>query len=73
MGINTVLRGDELKIYPKAIQSVHVHGHDDHRMVMSLAVMALGGAVLTIHSAQAIAKSYPEFFDVIKTLGGRIE
>jgi 5-enolpyruvylshikimate-3-phosphate synthase len=42
-------------------------------MAMSLAVMALGGAALTIHSAQAISKSYPEFFDVIKTLGGRIE
>ncbi len=73
MGINTVLRGDELKIYPKAIQSVHVHAHDDHRMAMSLAVMALGGAALTIHAAQAVSKSYPEFFDVIKTLGGRIE
>jgi 3-phosphoshikimate 1-carboxyvinyltransferase len=73
MGINTVLRGDELKVYPKAIQSVHVHGHDDHRMVMALAVMALGGASLTIHSAQAVTKSYPEFFEVIKSLGARIE
>ncbi len=73
MGINTILRGDELKIYPKVIQSVHVHAHDDHRMAMSLAVMALGGASLTIHSAQAVSKSFPEFFDVIKSLGGRIE
>jgi 3-phosphoshikimate 1-carboxyvinyltransferase len=73
MGINTVLRGDELKIYPKVIQSVHVHAHDDHRMAMSLAVMALGGAALTIHSAQAVSKSFPEFYDVIKSLGARIE
>jgi 3-phosphoshikimate 1-carboxyvinyltransferase len=47
-------------------------GHNDHRIVMSLAVLCsiLGGE---IRGAEAIAKSYPEFFEVFSSLGGNIE
>ena len=47
-------------------------GHNDHRIVMSLATLAskLGG---TIHGAEAINKSYPEFFDTLEKLGVNIE
>lgn len=47
-------------------------GHNDHRIVMSLAVLCsiLGGE---IRGADAIAKSYPEFFEVFSSLGGNIE
>jgi 3-phosphoshikimate 1-carboxyvinyltransferase len=73
MGINTVVRGDELKIYPKAIQPAHVHAHDDHRMAMALSVMAMAGATLTIHGAECVAKSFPNFYETIKKLGARVE
>lgn len=51
-----------------------VQGHNDHRIVMSLAIAAvLGSAPLIIEDAQAVAKSYPDFFDVLASIGGRIE
>lgn len=51
-----------------------VHGHNDHRIVMSLAIAAtLGHTPVIIEDAQAIAKSYPDFFDVLSSIGGRIE
>ncbi len=42
-------------------------GHNDHRVVMSLAVLSsvYGGE---IRGAQAISKSYPDFFEKTKTL-----
>ena len=42
-------------------------GHNDHRIVMALAVLCtlVGGE---IEGAEAVAKSYPDFFDVIKKL-----
>ena len=42
--------------------------HNDHRVVMSLAVLAsaYGG---TLEGAQAVSKSYPDFFDIVKSLG----
>ncbi len=47
-------------------------GHNDHRIVMSLATLAskLGGK---ISGAEAINKSYPEFFEVFSLLGGEME
>ena len=55
-------------------QNVTVHGHNDHRIVMSLAIAAtLGSTPVIIEDAQAIAKSYPDFFDVLSSVGGRIE
>ena len=43
-------------------------GHNDHRVVMSLAVLATvyGGE---IDGAEAVSKSYPNFFDDIKNIG----
>lgn len=47
-------------------------GHNDHRIVMSLATLAskVGG---TISGAEAINKSYPEFFETLKKLGTNIK
>ena len=43
-------------------------GHNDHRIVMSLTLLCsvTGGK---IEGAEAVAKSYPDFFQRIKTLG----
>lgn len=45
-----------------------LYGHNDHRIVMSLAVLAsmYGGEIM---GAQAVKKSYPNFFEQIKKLG----
>lgn len=47
---------------------LHFCGHNDHRIVMALSVLAsvTGG---TIDDAQAVAKSFPGFFACIKKLG----
>lgn len=47
-------------------------GHNDHRVVMSLAVLS---SVFSgeINGAEAVSKSFPEFFEAIKNLGIRVE
>ena len=49
-----------------------VDGANDHRIVMALSVLAtsVGG---TIRGAEAVAKSYPDFFEVLQALGIRAE
>ena len=45
-----------------------LNGHGDHRIVMSLAVLlTLTGG--TIEGAQAVSKSFPDFFDKLRGLG----
>ena len=47
-------------------------GHNDHRIVMALSVILsqIGGS---IKGAEAVRKSYPGFFDDIKSLGAKVE
>ena len=45
-------------------------GHNDHRVVMSLTVLALAADIpLAISEAEAVQKSWPHFFDALKPLG----
>ena len=45
-----------------------LYGHNDHRIVMSMAVLSsrYGGK---IEGAEAVAKSFPDFFEKISALG----
>ena len=47
-------------------------GHNDHRVVMSLSVLATryGG---TIRGAQAVKKSFPDFFARLSALGVKVK
>ena len=45
-------------------------GCGDHRIIMMIAVSSLiSEGIIRIHEASAVAKSYPNFFEVIKLLG----
>ena len=61
------VKGGELKTPDRPLLS-----HNDHRIVMSMAVLAsvTCGEIL---GAEAVAKSYPRFFEDIKALGIDIE
>ena len=51
-----------------------LHGHNDHRVVMSLAVLsAAAGLPLPVDDAEAIQKSWPNFFAAIRPLGVEVE
>ncbi len=61
---------DKVVVYPADFHkpSEPLYGHNDHRIVMSLAVLLTlcGGE---IEGAEAIKKSYPAFFDDLRSLG----
>lgn len=51
-----------------------LYGHNDHRIVMALCVATLcSSSICTIEDAQAISKSYPNFFEDIQSLHGKVE
>lgn len=53
---------------------VTVESHIDHRVIMGLTIVALRSeAPIIIRDAHHIAKSYPAFFDHLRSLGARIE
>jgi len=74
MGIRIEMIDDEMKIYGDGdVKSANVHSHHDHRIAMTCAVAALKAKGETvIESAEAINKSYPDFFWHLKKLGAAV-
>ncbi len=69
-GVSSTIYEDSVAIYPADFHTPAepLCGHNDHRIVMSLAVLLtkVGG---TITGAEAVNKSYPEFFETLRGLG----
>ena len=56
-----------------ALSGGTVDGANDHRIVMAAAIAASAcAAPVTILGAQAVNKSYPDFFEVYRSLGGDV-
>lgn len=73
-GVRVTVRDDSVVVYPHIFHKPDsvLYGHNDHRIVMALSVLAskTGGI---IDGAEAVTKSYPNFFDVISELGVEVK
>jgi 3-phosphoshikimate 1-carboxyvinyltransferase len=64
---------DGLIIRNSKLKGGNVEGHDDHRIVMSLAIAGLNiDGKVVINGAEAYNVTFPEFGDLIKSCGGKI-
>ncbi|MDY2670126.1 MAG: 3-phosphoshikimate 1-carboxyvinyltransferase [Anaerovoracaceae bacterium] len=75
LGVGVEICGDEMDVFGGSPLDggVDIDSYNDHRIVMSAAVAALRCyEPVMIRGAEAVSKSYPDFFDVFKSLGGRI-
>ena len=52
----------------------HLFGHNDHRIVMAMSIAALGaGLSVSMEGAEAVNKSYPDFFSVLQNLHAEVK
>jgi len=74
MGVKIDLNGDMMIVHGgKGLKSAVVHSRHDHRIAMACAVAALkADGDVTIEEAQAVKKSYPDFYDHLESLGARL-
>ncbi len=75
MGIEIILQDDLMLVKGgTGVTGAFVHSHHDHRIAMACAVAGLKADGETIiENAEAINKSYPDFYLHIKKLGADIE
>jgi 3-phosphoshikimate 1-carboxyvinyltransferase len=74
MGIKVEVSDNTMTVYGGKPKGSEIEAHADHRLAMSLAVAALfanGNSI--INGAEAVSKSYPQFFAELKKLGAKIE
>lgn len=69
-GASVTVREDSVTVEPAALHKPTecINGHNDHRIVMATAILLTltGGE---IEGAQAISKSYPAFFEDLRSVG----
>jgi 3-phosphoshikimate 1-carboxyvinyltransferase len=73
LGISARVSGDEMLIEGGEVTGATVSSCDDHRIAMMASVAALRGhGGVTVTGAEAVSKSYPDFFDDLIELGAEI-
>jgi 3-phosphoshikimate 1-carboxyvinyltransferase len=64
---------DSLTITGGELKGAAVHGWDDHRIVMSLAIAGMVAGNTIIDTTESVSISYPDFFKDLSNLGAKIE
>ena len=60
---------DSLKISPGKLKpGVAIDTYDDHRMAMSFSLVALGGVPVRINDPGCVAKTFPDYFAVFRSI-----
>lgn len=75
LGCNLSETEDTLVIEGKTIiKGGHVSSVNDHRLVMAFAILAtVAKEDVVIENANAVSKSYPDFFEIYQALGGIVK
>ena len=72
-GVSVTVHEDSIVVYPVNFHAPKeiLHGHNDHRIVMALSTLLTitGGE---IDGAEAVRKSLPEYFELLKSLGAEV-
>lgn len=73
LGAKIKLENNLMEIEGTQLQGGIIDSHNDHRIAMAAAVAALGAKQdIKIQNWQAVTKSYPGFFNDLKSLGGDV-
>ena len=74
MGAEIEERPDGLAVRKSCLRGADVNGHDDHRVVMALAVAGMIAEGRTrIRGAESVRITYPTFVSSMRSLGARLE
>ena len=73
LGVHLKEEKDSLTITGGELKGAAVHGWDDHRIVMSLALAGMVAGNTTIDTTESVSISYPDFFKDMSRLGVKIE
>jgi 3-phosphoshikimate 1-carboxyvinyltransferase len=66
--IKKIMLGEAQRPRPTVIDS-----HNDHRIAMAFGILGAAVGGITIEGAESIAKTFPNFWEALKNVGGQVE
>lgn len=67
-GVDATEEDDGFAVRPGGVHGAVIDPHDDHRLAMAFAVLGLRVSGIDIADPSCVAKTFPEFFDVLEGL-----
>ena len=69
VGARVAIGPDWLEVSPpERFASAAIDTYDDHRMAMSLSLAAFGGVTMTINAPECVRKTFPGYFDALRSI-----
>ncbi|HXX59169.1 MAG TPA: 3-phosphoshikimate 1-carboxyvinyltransferase, partial [Dehalococcoidales bacterium] len=69
LGIKTTEDTDTLTVTGGKFAGAQIDSHNDHRIAMAFSMLGVLSGGMSIDNAECVAKTYPEYWDVLKMLG----
>jgi 3-phosphoshikimate 1-carboxyvinyltransferase len=73
MGIRVTEEAKRLSITGGKLKGTLIDSKGDHRIAMAFSLLGTLAGKTVIDQAECVAKTYPEFWEVFKNLGGKVE
>jgi 3-phosphoshikimate 1-carboxyvinyltransferase len=73
MGVEVKEEGDRLTIIGSRPKGAVIDSKGDHRIAMAFGVLGAAVGDMVITGAECVSKTYPEFWGVLKSLGGEVK
>ncbi len=72
-GIHVIEEEDKLTVTGGRLGGAVIDSNNDHRIAMAFSLLGLKAGNVTIENAGCVAKTFPEFWDILKHIGGKVE
>ncbi|NQT05325.1 MAG: 3-phosphoshikimate 1-carboxyvinyltransferase [Dehalococcoidia bacterium] len=73
MGVKVAEEENRLLITGSNLKGAVVDSYDDHRIAMAFSILGTQAGNTTINGAECVSKTFPEFWDILKSIGGRLK
>jgi len=73
MGIKVVEEQDKLTIIGAKPKGATINSHNDHRIAMAFGILGAAVGETIIDDAECVSKTFPQFWDILKNIGGRVD
>ncbi len=73
MGVKVTEAKDRLTITGSKARGALIDTRGDHRIAMAFSVLGTAVGDTIINEAECVNKTFPEFWDILKSIGGRLE
>jgi len=73
MGIKIEEERDKLTITGSSPKGSVIDSYDDHRIAMAFGILGTVAGKTVINNAECVSKTFPQFWDILKSIGGQVE